>query len=129
MLYHHSKILSDISFEEAIEKVTEELKKEGFGVLTEVDVTGTFKKKLDIDFRKYRILGACNPSFAHKAITSEKHIGVFLPCNFVVQENEEGEIEVSAVDPVASMMSVKNSGLGPIAMEVQEKMIAVVNAL
>ncbi len=122
MNYHHSKILANTSFESAIEKVTEELKKEGFGILTEVDVSATFKKKLDIDFRKYRILGACNPTYALKAITSENKIGVFLPCSVVVQEHENGDVEVSAVDPIASMMSVKNDSLGEVATEVQQKL-------
>jgi uncharacterized protein (DUF302 family) len=129
MNYHHSKKLSNTSFEEAIERITEELQKEGFGILTEVDVTGTFKKKLDINFRNYRILGACNPNYAYKAISSEDKIGVFLPCSIVVQEHENGEVEVSAVDPMASMMSVENDSLEDIATEVQEKLRKAVNSL
>jgi len=129
MTYHFSKILNNSSFDKAIELVTEELQNEGFGVLTEVDVTATFKKKLDVDFRNYRILGACHPDSAHKAISSEDKIGVFLPCNIVVQEQENGDIEVSAVDPVASMMSVENDSLGEVATEVQEKLKKVINRL
>ena len=129
MNYHHSKKLSNTSFEKAIVRVTEELQKEGFGILTEVDVTATFKKKLDIDFRNYRILGACNPNYAFKAISSEDKIGVFLPCSVVIQEHENGGVEVSAVDPIASMMSVENDSLGDIATEVQSKLMKVINSL
>jgi len=129
MNYHHSKKLSNTSFEKAIVRVTEELQKEGFGILTEVDVTATFKKKLDIDFRNYRILGACNPNYAFKAISSEDKIGVFLPCSVVVQEHENGEVEVSAVDPIASMMSVENDSLGDIATEAQSKLKKAINSL
>lgn len=119
MGYYFSKTVKGADFDQVIENVTEELKKAGFGVLTDIDVKATFKKKLDVDFRKYRILGACNPNFAHKAISAEPNIGVFLPCNVVVQENEEGDIVVSAVDPVASMVSVENDQLGDIAQQVQ----------
>jgi len=129
MTYHFSKKIQERSFEEIIEAVTAALKEEGFGVLTEIDVKATFKKKLDVDFRKYRILGACNPGFAHKAISSEEHIGVFLPCNVVVQEHQNGDIEVSAVDPISSMMSVKNETLGELAAEVQTKMQKVIDSL
>ena len=126
MSYYFSKTLKGKTFDEAIEAATAALKTEGFGVLTEIDVTSTLKKKIDVDFKKYRILGACNPHFAYKALSSEDKIGVFLPCNVVVEENEEGEIEVSAVDPVASMMSVKNDSLGPIAGEVRQKLKRVI---
>jgi uncharacterized protein (DUF302 family) len=118
-----------VSFDEAIEKVTASLKEEGFGILTEIDVKKTFKKKLDVDFKKYRILGACNPVFAHKAITAEDKIGVFLPCNVVVEEHEDGTVEVTAVDPAASMMSVENESLGALALEVQTKMKKVIDEL
>ena len=100
MSYYFNKTIEQ-NFEDAIEKVTEELKKEGFGVLTEIDVKATLKKKLDVDFRKYQILVACNPGFAHKALLSESKVGTMLPCNVVVQENDEGKVEVSAVDPLA----------------------------
>ncbi len=126
MSYYFNKVLSGKSFEEAIELVTAELKKEGFGVLTEIDVKETLKKKIDVDFKKYKILGACNPHFAYKALSSEDKIGVFLPCNVVVEEHENGTVEVSAVDPVASMSSVKNDALGPLAIEIQEKLKRVI---
>lgn len=128
MSYYFSKTVND-DFNTAIEKVTEELKKEGFGVLTQIDVQETLKKKLDVDFRKYKILGACNPHFAHQALLAEDKIGAMLPCNIIVQEHENGEVEVSAVDPVASMMAVKNESLGGIAMQVKEKLDRVIGNL
>ena len=109
--------------------MTAELKKEGFGVLTEIDVKKTLKTKIDVDFKKYKILGACNPHFAHKALLSEDKIGVFLACNVIVEEHENGDIEVSAVDPIASMISVKNDSLGAIAKEVRQKLIRVIENL
>ncbi len=129
MSYYYSKVLEQTGFEEAIEKVTEALKGEGFGVLTEIDVKGVLKKKLDVDFKKYRILGACNPNFAYKALQTEDKIGVFLPCNVVVEEHEDGKVEVSAVDPVASMTSVPNDALLGIASEVRQKLKRVVDSL
>ena len=129
MSYYFNKILKNISFEEAIEKVTAELKNEGFGVLTEIDVKETLKKKIDVDFKKYKILGACNPHFAHKVLTKEDKIGVFLPCNVVVEEHENGEVEVSAVDPIASMLAVENKGIEDLAKEVQQKSKRVVESL
>jgi uncharacterized protein (DUF302 family) len=111
-----------MNFDEAILSVTEELKNEGFGILTDIDVTATLKKKLNVDFRKYRILGACNPPFAYKALLAEPHIGTMLPCNVVVQELAEGNIEVSAVDPLASMQSIQNKELQAIAEEIQVKL-------
>lgn len=129
MDYTFNKILKGISFEDALIKITDELKKEGFGIITEIDVRETFKKKLDVDFRKYRILGACNPGFAYKAVQAESRIGAFLPCNVILQENENGEIEVSAVDPVASMSSVKNENLTGLADEVKNKLQKVINQL
>ncbi|MHA2371126.1 MAG: DUF302 domain-containing protein [Candidatus Hodarchaeales archaeon] len=128
MSYHTSKNL-DITFDEAIERVTEELKKEGFGVLTEIDVRKTLKKKLDVNFRNYRILGACNPPFAYRALQQEDKIGVMLPCNVVVQEIEEGRIEVSAVDPIASMQAIDNPNLRKIATEVGSKLKNVIENL
>ncbi|HSP40244.1 MAG TPA: DUF302 domain-containing protein [Gillisia sp.] len=128
MSYYFSKTL-DTSFDDAIDKVTKELKEEGFGILTEIDVKETFKKKLDIDFRKYRILGACNPQMAHKAISAESKIGTMLPCNVIVQEVENGKTEVSAVDPVASMTAVENDDLGSIAQEVRSKLQLVIERL
>lgn len=129
MSYYFSKIVQDTSFEKAIERVTEELKKEGFGVLTEINVKETLKKKLDVDFKKYVILGACNPPFAYRALTGEDKIGLFLPCNVVVEEHENGDVEVSAVDPVASMAAVQNESLGGLAMEVRRKMEKVIASL
>lgn len=128
MSYYFSKVLDD-PFEEAVEKVTRELKEEGFGILTEIDVKETFKKKLDVDFRKYRILGACNPQMAYKAISAESKIGTMLPCNVIVQETEDGKTEVSAVDPVASMASVENDNLGGIAKDVRSKLKTVIDRL
>ncbi len=129
MNYYFNKTVSTKNFEEAIEQVTAELKKEGFGILTEIDVKETLKKKIDVDFKKYKILGACNPHFAYKALSSEDKIGVFLPCNVIVEEHENGDIEVSAVDPIASMSAVKNDSLGSIATEVQQKLKRVVSNL
>ncbi|MCI5224064.1 MAG: DUF302 domain-containing protein [Candidatus Electrothrix sp. AR4] len=117
----------EMSFDEAINTVIEELKKEGFGILTDIDVKAAFKKKIDVDFRKYRILGACNPSYAYKALLAEDKIGTMLPCNVVVQEGEDGIVEVSAIDPIASMRSVKNEHLGGIAIIIQEKLKRVIN--
>lgn len=128
MSYYFSKKIRG-SFNEALDKVTASLKEEGFGILTEIDVKATLKKKLDVDFRKYRILGACNPPFAHKALQAEDKIGTMLPCNVIVQEKEGGEIEVAAVDPVASMKAVENPELLNIAQQVQEKLKKVVTGL
>ena len=127
MSYYISNIVKNGSFDEAVEKVTEELKKEGFGVLTEINVSETLKKKIDVDFKKYKILGACNPQFAYKALSAEDKIGVFLPCNVVVEENDNGDIEVSAVDPIASMMSVKNDALVGHATVIREKLVRVIS--
>ncbi len=129
MRYYFSTTLHNTSFELAKEKVTAELKKEGFGVLTEIDVSNTLKTKIDVDFKKYTILGACNPHFAHKALSQEDKIGVFLPCNVVVEENAPGEIQISAVDPISSMMSVNNENLGNIAHEIQQKLRRVIDGL
>lgn len=128
MSYYFTKTV-DKDFDGAIEKVTEELKKEGFGILTEIDVKETFKKKLDKDFRKYRILGACNPNMAFQAIEAESRIGTMLPCNVIVQELDNGKVEVSAVDPVASMQAVENDSLGDIAGQVREKLKKVIDHL
>lgn len=129
MNYYFKTTLRDVSFEEAINKTINALKKEGFGVLTEIDLKATLKKKLDVDFYNYRILGACNPSFAYKALQVEDKVGTMLPCNVIVQEKEPGSIEVSAVDPLASMVSVDNDFLGNIAIEVQEKLKRVVESI
>lgn len=126
MNYYFSKTVND-DFDTAIEKVTEELKKEGFGILTQIDVKETLKKKIDVDFKKYRILGACNPHFAYEALKAEDKIGTMLPCNIIVQENENGKVEISAVDPVSSMMAVENKSLGHIATQVREKLGRVID--
>jgi len=128
MAYYINKTI-DSTFDAAIAKVTEELKKEGFGVLTEIDVKATLKKKLDVDFRNYRILGACHPQFAYQALLAEPKIGTMLPCNVIVEEVGEGKIEVSAVDPLASMQAIDNPGLGPVAVEVQAKLRKVVEGV
>lgn len=125
MSYYFSKTLNT-SFDIAIARVTEELQKEGFGILTQIDVKETLKKKLDVDFHQYRILGACNPSFAYKALQAEDKIGTMMPCNVIVQEHGEGNVEVAAVDPIASMQAVDNPGLRGIAEQVQGKLKAVI---
>ena len=111
---------------ENLEALVEELKKEGFGVLTDIDVQATLKKKLDVNFRKYRILGACNPPFAYKALQAENKIGTMLPCNVIVQELDDGKTEVAAVDPVASMQAVENEKLGEIANEIRSRLEKVI---
>jgi uncharacterized protein (DUF302 family) len=116
-------------FEEVISRVTEALSTEGFGVLTEIDVKATMKKKLDVDFRNYRILGACNPPFAHKALEAEDKIGTMLPCNVIVQEREPGVVEIAAVDPVSSMQAVDNPSLAPVAQEIQQRLQRVIDAV
>jgi len=128
MSYYFSKTL-DLPFDDAIARVTEELKKEGFGVLTDIDVRATMKKKLDVDFRNYRILGACNPPFAHQALLAEDKIGTMLPCNVIVQELAAGVVEVAAIDPVASMSAVNNPKLGAVGMEVRARLQRVVENL
>jgi len=128
MSYYFSKTVKG-SFEEVLEKVVATLKDEGFGILTEIDVKKTLKKKLDVDFRKYKILGACNPPFAYKALQAEDKIGVMLPCNVIVQEIAENDVEVAAVDPIASMKAIENQELYGIATQVQEKLKNIVHNL
>lgn len=128
MSYYISKKVN-YNFDEAIEKVTAELKEEGFGVLTEIDVKETLKKKLDVDFKNYRILGACNPNFAYQALQHEDKIGTMLPCNFIVEEQEDGKVEISAVDPMASMQAVKNDRLADIAREVRGRLKKVIDTV
>jgi len=127
MGYYFSKTLR-IPFEQAVSRVTEALQKEGFGILTEIDVKATLKKKLDVDFPPYRILGACNPHLAYQALKAENKIGAMLPCNVLVQE-KGGEVEVSAVDPVASMQAVENTSLAGVAESVQTKLRSVIDSL
>jgi uncharacterized protein (DUF302 family) len=121
MKYYISKKINT-NFEQAVHLVTESLKKEGFGILTEINLQEKLKEKLDVDFRKYKILGACNPAYAYKAIQQEDKIGTMLPCSVIVQELENDEIEVAAVDPIASMMAIENQGLVEIATEIKEKL-------
>lgn len=129
MSYYTSTLLKNTNFEAAKETVTAELAKAGFGIISEIDVSGTLKKKIDVDFKRYTILGACNPGYAHHALLTEDKIGVFLPCNVVVIEQETGEIEVAAVDPVASMDSVGNAALTELTNEVKQKLSGVIQAL
>ncbi len=128
MSYYFSKIVDD-SFEDAIERVTRHLADAGFGVLTTIDVSATLKKKIDVDFKRYTILGACNPRFAYKALQAEDKIGTMLPCNVIVQEMADGKVEVAAVDPMASMMAIQNEALGSIASEVQGMLKNVIEGL
>ena len=125
MSYYFNKVVN-LTFDEAINKVTEELEKEGFGVLTQIDVKEAFKKKINVDIREYRILGACNPQYAYKALQAEDKIGAMLPCNVIVQERDDGKVEIAAIDPIASMQSVKNELLGEIAVTVQTKLKKVI---
>jgi uncharacterized protein (DUF302 family) len=128
MTYYISKTI-DGPFDVAIDKVKAELKKEGFGVLTEIDVKKTLKEKMNVEFRNYRILGSCNPAFAYKALLAEDKIGLMLPCNVIVQEAADGRVEVAAIDPVASMRAVENSALEPIGLQIRAKLKKVVDKL
>jgi uncharacterized protein (DUF302 family) len=128
MSYYFSTTIKT-TFEEAVSRVTEELKKEGFGILTEIDVQATLKKKLNVDFRPYRILGACHPPSAHQALLAEDKIGLMLPCNVIVQETGPGAIEVAAVDPVASMQAIDNPKLAGVAAQVRAKLEKVIASL
>jgi uncharacterized protein (DUF302 family) len=128
MRYYFSRKVK-AGYDEAIARVTDELKKEGFGVLTQIDVKATLKKKLDVDFRDYVILGTCNPPFAYEALKTEANIGLMLPCNVIVQVTPDGSTEVAAIDPAASMAAVENPGLERIGAEVREKLKRVIEAL
>jgi len=128
MSYYFSKIVDD-NFDDTIERVTKHLADAGFGVLTTIDVSATLKKKIDVDFQRYTILGACNPKFAHQALLAEDKIGTMLPCNVIVQETADGKVEVAAVDPMASMMAVKNEALGEVASQVQSMLKNVIEGL
>ena len=128
MSYYFSKVLS-VSFDEAVDRVTQKLKEQGFGVITEIDVTQTLKTKIGVDFRPYRILGACNPTLAHEALKLEDKVGTMLPCNVVVQELGPGRIEVAAIDPVASMAAIDNPALLEKAAVVREKLETVIESL
>ncbi len=128
MKYYFSTIV-DLAFDKAIERVTEDLKKEGFGILTEIDVKETLKKKLNVDFPRYMILGACNPPYAYKALLKENKIGTMLPCNVIVQELPSGQVEIAAIDPAASMQAVANPDLEEVASLIREKLERVIEGL
>jgi len=128
MGYYFNTVIEG-TFDQAVSRVQEELHKEGFGILTDIDVKKTLKKKLDVDFRNYRILGACNPPFAYQALMAENKIGTMLPCNVIVQELDDGKIEVAAVDPIASMQAISNPGLQGIADQVRVKLRKVIERL
>lgn len=128
MKYYISKTVS-MSYDEAIEKTTAALKEQGFGVLTEIDMQGTLKKKLGVDFHKYQVLGACNPNFAHQALQVEDKVGVLLPCNVVVQEKEEGSVEIAAMDPVSALGIIENSEMDAIAKQVRDAVSKALNAV
>tara|TARA_R110002167_G_scaffold290126_4_gene495160 strand:- start:97 stop:486 length:390 start_codon:yes stop_codon:yes gene_type:complete len=129
MSYYIHKLLQGPTFEEAVEKTTQALSNEGFGVLTTIDMKATLAKKLNVDFYNYKILGACNPTFAYKALQAEDKIGTMLPCNVIVQEREPGRVEISAVDPAASMQAIENKDLIALANEVRNKLIRVIDAI
>lgn len=129
MKYYYSTTLRHLTFEEAIDRITYELNNQGFGILTEVDIKSTLKKKLDIEFYNYKILGACNPPYAYKALQIEDKIGTMLPCNVIVQEKHSGTIQISAVDPVASMQAIENQELVEIAGEIRAKLIKAIENL
>ncbi|WP_422080960.1 DUF302 domain-containing protein [Ulvibacterium sp.] len=129
MGYYFNKILTDIPFEEAIEKTIQALKNEGFGILSQIDIKTTLKKKLDVNFPNYMILGACNPPFAYKALQVEDKIGTMLPCNVIVHEIANGSVEIAAVNPIASMMAIQNEALKGIAEEVRDKLKKAVSSL
>ena len=128
MSYYFAKMLS-VPFEKAVQRATEALKREGFGIITEIDVRDTLKKKINVDFRNYRILGACNPTLAYEALQLEDKVGTMLPCNVVIQETAEGRTEVAAIDPVASMQAINNPRLKQAAEQVQAKLRKVVETL
>lgn len=129
MSYYFNTVLKNKNFDEVVEQLKAELGKEGFGIPSEVDMQSIFKMKLGIDFRKYRILGACNPEYARKAVESEKNLGVLLPCSVVVQEHENGDIEVAAVDPLASMMAVTNPTVQEVATEITRRLERVIDKI
>ncbi|MCF6335818.1 MAG: DUF302 domain-containing protein [Spirochaetales bacterium] len=128
MNYYYSRKIEG-TIDQLVEKIAEGLKKEGFGILSDINIKDLFKEKIDVEFRPYRILGACNPVFSNKAITAEERVGLMLPCNFVVQEMGDGLIDVSVVDPVASMTAIDNDALKDIAAQIRDKLIFVVDGL
>ena len=128
MSYYFSRQIEG-NFDEVEKRTRAALKEQGFGILTEIDVKETLKKKLDVDFRKYKILGACNPPFAYQALMAEDKIGTMLPCNVIIQEMEGNDVEVTAIDPIASMQAVQNPSLGDVAIQVREKLRRVIETL
>jgi uncharacterized protein (DUF302 family) len=128
MTYHYSRTV-ELTFDRAVEATRESLGTEGFGVLSDIDVAATLKAKLDADFRPYRILGACNPDMAYRALRTEDKIGTMLPCNVIVQQREDGKVEISAVDPVESMRAVDNPGLLDIAQHVRGSLRAAIDRI
>ena len=128
MAYYFTKMLN-VEFDDAIERIIEKLKDEGFGILTDINVKETLKNKLGVEFRNYRIIGACNPPYAYQVLQAEDKIGLMLPCNVIVQEWDEKKVEVSAIDPLASMQAVENAFLGEIATELQTKLRKVIDSL
>ena len=128
MSYHAAKTV-ELPFDEAVAKVTAELQKEGFGIITQIDLQEAFRKKLNLEFRRYKILGACNPTFAHRALQAEPRLGVLLPCNVAVQEMSPGVCDVAAVNPMETMKAVQNPALGDLAQEVQTRLQRVIAAL
>ncbi len=128
MSYYFAKTLA-FGFDEAVRHTIEALKQEGFGIITEIDVRDTLKKKINVDFRNYRILGACNPTLAHEALKLEDKIGTMLPCNVIVQDLGKGKIEVAAIDPVASMQAIDNPRLKEAAAKIQAKLRQVIERL
>ena len=125
MTYYYNKTIRT-GFDEAVSRITQALKEEGFGILTEIDVKSTLKKKLDVDFRNYRILGACNPPFAYKALQAEDKVGTMLPCNVIVQEMADGDVEIAAIDPLASMQAIDNPELLELAETISQKLKMVI---
>lgn len=128
MQYYIAKTTS-LSFDDALERASEVLKEQGFGILTEIDVKATLKKKLDVDFRLYQILGACNPPFAYRALQAEDKIGILLPCNVIVQELADGQVEVAAMDPMVAMNVVDNAELADVAAQVRARLQATIDNL
>ena len=128
MKYYISKTLNT-DFETAINKTKEALSKEGFGVISEIDIHSKLKEKLNVDFRKYKILGACNPAYAYQALQKEDKIGTMLPCNVIVQKLDSGEMEVAAIDPIASMAAIDNPDIAGVAIEIKQKLENVIAAL
>jgi len=128
MEYYFSKMLN-VSFDVAVKQINEALKTEGFGVISEINMHEKFKEKLDVDFKRYKILGACNPPYAYKALQAEDKIGTMLPCNVLVIEQGQNKIEIAAVNPVASMQAITNPSLGDVALEVTNKLKKVIESL